>query len=206
MEGGRPRFRRRATAPRLLLLGSLVLAVWLSGLLWFAEQLPKKPSSDLSETQAIVVLTGGSGRLEEGLKLLAAGRAQKLFVSGVYRGVDVRQLLDLFQTSPGDLECCVVLGYEADDTRGNARETAAWMREGGLASLRLVTAAYHMPRSLIEFDRAMPEVRLISHPVFPANYRQDDWWRWPGSAKLLVSEYHKYLVARLRGILPGVLT
>jgi len=203
MEGGRPRFRHRATAPRLLLLAFLGLTIWLAGLLWFAEQLPKSPSDDLSETEVIVVLTGGSGRLEEGLRLLAAGRAQKLFVSGVYRGLDVRQLLDLFQTSPGDLECCVVLGYEADDTRGNAQETAAWMRDEGLISLRLVTAAYHMPRSRFEFDRVLPEVRLISHPVFPATYRQNDWWRWPGSARLVVSEYHKYLVARLRGVLLG---
>ena len=70
-------------------------------------------------------------------------------------------------------------------------------------SLRLVTAAYHMPRSRYEFDRLLPGARLISHPVFPATYRQNDWWRWPGSARLLVSEYHKYLIARLRGLLLG---
>ena len=75
-----------------------------------------------------------------------------------------------------------------------------------MASLRLVTAAYHMPRSRFEFDRALPGVRLISHPVFPATYRQDDWGRWPGSARLLVSEYHKYLFAHLRGMFLGVRT
>ena len=144
-----------------------------------------------------------SGRLEEGLVLLAAQHADKLFVSGVYRGVDVRQLLELFQTSPRDLECCIVLGYEADDTRGNALETGDWMRDQGFASLRLVTSAYHMPRSVLEFERTMPEIEIVLHPVFPKGYRPDGWWPWPASARILLREYHGYLVAVLRGPFVG---
>ncbi len=177
----------------------LAAAAWLLGLLWYAAQLPTAVSDAESKTDAIVVLTGGSGRLRQGLELLAAGRAHKLFVSGVYRGVDVRQLLDAFQESPGGLECCVTLGYQADSTRGNAIETAAWMRDQGFRSLRLVTANYHMPRSLLEFGRTMPDIEIVPHPVMPENFKQDDWWRWPGSASLMVSEYSKYLVASLSG-------
>ena len=76
-------------------------------------------------------------------------------------------------------------------------ETAAWIRSEGYTSLRLVTASYHMPRSLYEFRRLLPpEVAIVPHPVFPASFFLNDWWRWHGSARLAVSEYHKYLVAR----------
>ncbi len=180
-----------------------LLLLWGIGFLWFATVLPHEVGEPDRKTDAIVVLTGGSGRLHHGLELLAAQRAKRLFVSGVYRGVEVEELLKLSQQSPQNLECCVVLGYEADDTRGNAAETAQWMRQEGFASLRLVTASYHMPRSLLEFRRAMPDIEIVAHPILSANFRQDDWWRWPGSAGLLATEYSKFIVALIRGGLPA---
>ncbi len=198
-EAARPGHRRR----RLFSLGSLLLGIVLAGLIggfvWFVGELPPPPARPYTETDAIVVLTGGSGRLTEGLDLLAAGHAEKLFVSGVYHGVEVDELLRLARDAPQELTCCIVLGYDADDTRGNARETAAWMRANGYGSLRLVTAVYHMPRSLLEFRRRLPEAKIVQHPVFPASFRQDDWWVWPGTFSLLVSEYLKYVAAVLRG-------
>ncbi|HEY5597828.1 MAG TPA: YdcF family protein [Kiloniellales bacterium] len=173
----------------------LAVAAWLAGLVWFTAQLPTTVNDPTRATDAIVVLTGGSGRVLEGIELLAAGRARKLLISGVNPGVDMEGLLRFSQRSPAELECCVTLGYQASSTFGNAIETARWMGENDLHSLRLVTAAYHMPRSLLQFRRAMPEIEIIPHPVFSEHFRQDDWWRWPGSATLIVSEYSKYLVA-----------
>lgn len=196
-----PRARRRRIAVRALRIGLPVViavaAVWTGGLVWFAARIPPPGSGDTVRTDAIVVLTGGSGRLDEGLRLLSAKRADKLFVSGVYRGVDVAALLRLARQEPGSLECCIMLGYAADNTVGNARETAAWMKAEGYKSLRLVTASYHMPRSLMEFRRIMPGVELVPHPVFPARFKQSQWWRWPGTAGLIAREYNKYLMASL---------
>ncbi len=185
-------------------VATLVLGAWLVGLIWFATHLPAAVAEPTRQTDAIVVLTGGSGRIQQGLALLAEKRAKQLFISGVYRGIDVRELLRVSQQSPADLECCIALGYEADSTRGNARETAGWLREQGLHSLRLVTAAYHMPRSLLEFRRAMPGVEIVPHPVFPGHVKQRNWWRWPGSASLIIGEYIKYLIALARGALDGI--
>ena len=81
----------------------------------------------------------------------------------------------------------------------NAAETAAWVQDQGYLSLRLVTATYHMPRSLLEFRRTMPTVEIIAHPVFPETFKRANWWFWPGSASLVVTEYVKYLIAGLRG-------
>ena len=195
--------RRHGLVWRLTAIAGTCAVAWLAGLLWFATGLPSSVAEPERVTDAIVVLTGGSGRVHRGLQLLAEKRAKKLFISGVYRGVDVQELLRISQRSPGDLECCIALGYEADSTRGNARETASWMREQGLRSLRLVTAAYHMPRSMLEFHRVLPGAEIVPHPVFPEHVKQRGWWRWPGSASLIVSEYNKYLVALARGPFDG---
>lgn len=183
---------------RGLLAALLLGAAWLAGLIWFATSLPDLVEDPDSPTDAIVVLTGGSERLTTGIDLLRRKRARKLFVSGVYRGVDVAELLKLSRQKPEEVECCIVLGYVAESTEGNAVETAAWMRREHFSSLRLVTGGYHMRRSLLEFQSAMPEVRVVPHPVFPAKVKLEEWWRWPGTAHLIAVEYMKYLVALVR--------
>jgi uncharacterized SAM-binding protein YcdF (DUF218 family) len=188
-------------AIRVCVAGVLALALaWTAGFMLFAANLPREVADESSRTDAIVVLTGGSGRVDEGLSLLAQGRAERLFISGVYRGVAVADLLHVSEAAPQDLACCLVLGYEAGSTQGNAVETAAWAAAEQVGSLRLVTASYHMPRSLLEFRRTMPQVEIVPHPVFPAHVRQRDWWRWPGSAYLLAREYTKFLGAKLRAL------
>ena len=177
-------------------------ALWLAGLIWFAAGIPRAPAAPTAATDAIVVLTGGAGRLGVGFELLREGRAKKLFVSGVYRGVDVAEILRVSQQAPEALACCIAIGHSAVDTAGNARETARWMADEGFASLRLVTADYHMPRSLAEFRRAMPGVTLIAHPVSSDSIHVDTWWRWPGTASLIASEYTKHLVSTVIGA-PG---
>ena len=183
--------RRRVIA----VVSALLVGAWLAGLFVFADAIPRHAQQSRQKTDAIVVLTGGSLRLEQGLELLTEHLGAKLFVSGVHRGVDVQQLIDRSLRSPEIIDCCIVLGYAADHTAGNARETADWMAKQGYVSLRLVTASYHMPRSLAEFHYAMPTIQIIPHPVFPENVKVDEWWRWPGTAILIVGEYNKYLVA-----------
>src|SRR5579885_196570 len=195
----RPRLRRVALAG--VVLASLALA-WLGGLVWFASEIPTRVADPESTTDAIVVLTGGSERLDEGLALLAAGRAKKLFVSGVHRGVEVGELLRVSHHGKAELACCIARGHAADSTFGNAVETAQWMAAEHYRSLRLVTGAYHMPRSLLEFRRAMPTVTLVPNPVFPERVKQE-WWLWPGTAWLIIGEYHKYLGALARDALVG---
>lgn len=193
--------RMRSSGGRLLRSAIIALclaaASWLGGLFWFVSQVPSPAPPVADRTDAIVVLTGGSERLDTGLRLLAEGFAAKLFVSGAAPGVDLAALLRVARRPPKKLACCIAIGYRADNTAGNARETSEWMHEQGFTSLRLVTAAYHMPRSLLEFRRAMADTVIIPHPVFPPRFKREQWWLWPGTASLLTSEYNKHLVARL---------
>jgi len=167
------------------------------GFVWFAAR--PIPETQSKSTDAIVVLTGGRMRLQSGIDLLRAGKGRKLFVSGVNQQVDLDELLRISGNADW-ASCCTALGHDADNTLGNARETAQWMRQQGFRSLRLVTAWYHMPRSLLELDRAMPEIEIIAHPVFPDETSQEYWWASRSTVVLLASEYGKYLAALLRPV------
>jgi uncharacterized SAM-binding protein YcdF (DUF218 family) len=189
---------RRRTWARMAALVLFAAALWTGGLFWFASLIPDEVADTTTRTDAIAVLTGGRDRLSTGLELLSRDQAEKLFVSGVYRGVDVAKLLEMSRHSPKELQCCVEIGHSAGNTAGNAIETAAWMRRQGYRSLRLVTSSYHLPRSLIEFRAVLSDVSLIPHPVFHDRIKQDRWWAWPGTASLIISEYNKFLLAWVR--------
>ena len=152
--------------------------VWLGGFAWFVGSSLWVRVDRASPTDAIVVLTGGKMRLETGLELLEAGKAGKLFVSGVNPAVDRDTLLRALGPAAQREACCIVLGHAADNTVGNALETAVWMQQEGYRSLRLVTSWYHMRRSLLEFGRAMPRVRVVAHPVFARDSDPEGWRGW----------------------------
>ncbi len=57
-----------------------------------------------------------------------------------------------------------------------------------------------MPRSLLEFDRALPDIDIVAHPVFPDQVKQEHWWARRATAALLVGEYVKYLGALFRPV------
>lgn len=186
---------------RFMLSCALFGMIWLAGLLWFVHKIPERPSSNLAVTDAIVVLTGGKGRIGYGLSLLAEHKAHRLFISGVgeqatpadvVRSTIQRSNLPLF------LDKVIVLGYSATSTIENAMETAQWMRKENLRSLRLVTANYHMPRSLLEFRAAMPGITIIPDPVIPEGFNRNEWWQEEQSTRLALSEYNKYLLAKVR--------
>ena len=178
-------------------------AAWLAGFIWFAQTMPGDAPTDVTATDAIVVLTGGSERLGEGLKLLLQNRAAHLFVSGVHPGVTVEELLRVYHVDPARAPGDIAIGYRAGNTQGNAEETAAWMTAHGLHSLRLVTANYHMRRSLLEFSSAMPGIQIVPHPVFPEPVYPSRWWRSAQAVWVVGGEYNKYLVALLRILISG---
>lgn len=190
----------RRVKKRSILSVMLIIAClgWVVGLPVFVSTIPEHAAQTEEATDAIIVLTGGSLRLETGIALLEAGRAPKLFVSGVHRGVEAREIAGFAAKDPRFFECCVDLGHDAADTAGNATETALWVERNEIASIRLVTAAYHMPRALLEVEARMPEVRILPHPVFPERVKLNSWFRFPGTAVLVSIEYSKYLLAAIR--------
>ena len=189
-----PGFGRRIAHVMLL-----VLVVWLAGFLAFAAAIPATVRDAQQPVDAIVVLTGGDVRLAEGFALLDKGLAKKMLISGVSSGVDMPALLQTLNGTPQPtqavLDCCVTLGYDARSTEGNARESLRWLGENNFTTIRLVTANYHMNRSLLEFRRVMPQITITPNPVFPRQVQDPYWFAQPSTVFLLFNEYHKYLVA-----------
>jgi uncharacterized SAM-binding protein YcdF (DUF218 family) len=184
-------------------LACIFLVLWASGLVAFMHQLPVRAASPGTNTDAIVVLTGGSLRVDHGLMLLSQGLSNKLLISGVGQGTTLEEILAAHTSqavrqkiaAQGGL---IMLDYQAQTTQTNAEEVTKFVRAHAIRSVRLVTANYHMPRSVLELSRAMPQVHFFAEPVYPANFRRDQWWRHQTTRELVLSEYHKYWLARLR--------
>jgi uncharacterized SAM-binding protein YcdF (DUF218 family) len=171
---------------------ALALA-WLAGFVWFVR-LASAPADRVPHADGIVVLTGGSNRIEQGLRLLADGRAPRLLVSGVIPGTEVQRLARGAGIDPAQVAGQVTLGQSAISTRGNAEETVDWAARYNLHSLIVVTAFYHMPRALAELRRALPGTDLYPAPVQPDPPPAGDNGR---TLTLLASEYTKFLAVWL---------
>ena len=190
---------------RLAWLALAIVGLWVAGLATFVVLSLRVSDNVAAATDAIVVPTGGRLRLETGVRLLTAGKGKKLFISGVNQRVDRRELLRALGPVAEQEACCIELGHEADNTFGNAQETAEWMRREGYKSLRLVTSWYHIERGLLEFRRAMPDILIVAHPVFAPHVDPERWWGWHGALLLVVDEFHKYLAVWMRPALAAVL-
>ncbi|URW77035.1 YdcF family protein [Sphingomonas donggukensis] len=141
---------------------------------------------DARRTDAIVVLTGGAGRIPHGLALLEDKAAKRMLISGADPSVRPSELAAAYKVPRRLFTCCIDLGKEAVDTRSNGEETAAWVRSHKYTSVRLVTAEWHMPRARLELTKALGDgVEVIGDPV-PSN----------PAFGMLVREYNKYLVRR----------
>lgn len=190
--------RKKPRRARIIAILALLIALaWLIGLFMFVERIPRAPEN-ANVTDAVVVLTGGPGRIDRGVALLAEAKADEMLISGV--GPDVRRtdLISDSDLSDGILTCCVTLGRAARDTRENAIEAAGWAASRGISSIRLVTSDFHMPRSLLEFEHRLPDTQILPEPVSTHNIQLDGWWSRPGTALLLAGEYTKYLAIRLK--------
>lgn len=160
---------------------AFVVLAWLFGFLWFAIALPQP--MDGGRTDAIIVLTGSTGRIEHAIRVLEEGRAKRLLVSGVDREVKPREFAAQFGVSPRLLGCCITLGYQAYDTRSNAIEAAAWVAEHKAKSVRLVTADWHMRRAMLELSHETPGDVELKPDAVPSR----------PSLGVLFLEYHKLL-------------
>lgn len=204
---GQSRRRRlaRVAVRSLVILTLLAGAMAVAGFLYFADMIatlepPANPRAD-----AIVVLTGGSQRIDQAVELLRTGAGKRLLISGVNPATSGNQIRRNTQSSEKLFECCVDIGHDAIDTIGNANETARWISDNGYSSILVVTNNYHMPRSLLELHRINPGITFIPYPVVNSDLKNKNWLNDRMVLRIMVTEYAKSTVAWLR-TLSGAVT
>ena len=184
---------------RIILSVALVAAGLIAaGFVIFANQISGEQTHTLRKADGIVVLTGGTARIEAGVDLLAKGRAKRLLISGVNHSTTREELEKLFPKGRGLFRCCIDLDRRALNTIGNATETKTWAQARGFKSLIVVTSSYHMPRTMVELQRVMPEIEMVPFAVAPSYANLNKWWSDSDTARLLLVEYFKYIPALVR--------
>jgi uncharacterized SAM-binding protein YcdF (DUF218 family) len=187
--------RIRSFVVRLAVLCGVALILGFAGFVWL---LPEQQVALDRDADGIVVLTGGTSRITDALELLAAHRGKRLLITGVNPGTTTGDIAHQVVNYDRVLGCCVDLDYSALNTFGNAVETRRWTLEHGFHSLIVVTSAYHMPRALAELAHQLPDVTLIPYPVVSDRLRIEPWWSNGATTRLVLSEYLKYIFAKVR--------
>lgn len=165
-----------------------ILVLWAFGFLWFSVWLPTP--ADGETTDAVIVPTGGAGRIAQGLKVIERGQARLMLVSGVDREVTAEEFAIEFEVNDDTMECCVTLGFAAVDTRSNAAEIAQWVEDNKIKSLRLVTTDWHMRRAASELNRTLPDDVTVVRDAVQSE----------ASFASLFLEYHKLLAVWAAGL------
>lgn len=177
---------------KLLLLLLLPCLLWFAGLMAYTGIVTRLEPYQ-GDAEGIVVLTGGDGRVETGIRLLSRGRGERLLISGVHPDVKLSELLSMYHGAR-DLGARIDLGFAAQDTLGNADEAAAWVQHHRLQSLIVVTAHYHMPRALVHLGSQLPDVAIYPYPVVPKLFQDRKWFLNRAALRLLVDDYNKFLL------------
>lgn len=167
--------------------GSLLLLLYAIGFVLFAVTLGRPAAAAEPRTDAAVVITGGSGRIEQGVAVLRAGKAGRLLIAGADPSVIKPDLVRLLRLDRRLTACCVDLGSESVDTRSNAEEAQRWLARHRYRSYRLITSDWHMRRARYDFRKVLgDEYRLVPDAV-----------RTEPSFLTLFGEYNKYVLRRL---------
>jgi uncharacterized SAM-binding protein YcdF (DUF218 family) len=169
----------------------VLLAAYAFGFVVFVSNIPTGMNR-IDHADGIVALTGGDVRLMAAETLFESKVGKRLLISGVHPGTTKVAIKQLVNGGPR-FDCCADMGFQATNTRGNALEAGDWVREHRFHSLVVVTANYHMPRSLREFADVMPNVKLLPYPVQQADVDPQMWWSNGHVFRVLQGEYIKYL-------------
>ena len=165
---------------------ALILLGYAVGFILFAVTLGKPAPADL-RTDAVVVITGGPGRIEHGMDVLQQGKAKRLLVAGADPSVTKRDLVVRLGGRQRLLRCCVDLGSESVDTRSNAEESLRWLAKRKYKSVRLITSDWHMRRARYEFRKVLGSKYVL----------ETDAVRSEPSFLTLFGEYNKYVLRRV---------
>ena len=182
------------------LLGSLVvLGLALASFQKFVLTLPNDDTKLSAPIDGLVVATGGQLRIQKGVELLAGGKADRMLISGVGKGITkelLKENLAISNLQARFFDCCVEIEFTATDTNGNAQATFEWMQKHALDDILLVSANYHLPRAELIFKQYLPENSVYFQAVNPPDLKLSAWYSNWQTTRLLLKEYLKYIYVK----------
>ena len=169
----------------ILRLTALLLLLYALGFALFSVTLGHPAKTE--KTDAIIVLTGGAGRIERGIAVMKRGEAKRMLVAGADPSVTRDDLIRRLDGDARLVHCCVDLGSESVDTRSNAEEALRWIDRHHYRSVRLITSDWHMHRAAYEFRHQLKTRITLVPDALPTRPR----------FITLFGEYNKYVLRRL---------
>ena len=189
-----------------LLIFIIIFIYFCTGLLKYKEQVQSLTEYSIKEAENVVILTGGSNRIKEGLKLIKnfsklGSMNIDILISGTGKGftkLNVNKLLSKNDPLNIFIECCLELDNKSQNTRSNAIEILKWVNKNSIKQLILITSNYHMPRAVLEFKNKIPNLKIIKYPITPEKYNINNRIYSYETFSLILLEYCKFLIAKSR--------
>jgi len=178
--------------------GATGLILLVGGFVWFVSNIANEEVTLDTRADGIVALTGAAARIPDAIELLATNRGKRLLITGVHRATSSKEIARLTPLYTKYFTCCIDLDRTALNTLGNALETRRWAREHNFNSLIVVTSNWHMPRAMAELEHQLPDVTLTPYPVISEKVKSEPWWTSVDTARFLLAEYLKYILAIAR--------
>ena len=171
----------------------------------FKENILSFTQYNKKESPNIVILTGGTNRIKDGLKIIKDFRElkksnYKILVSGTGTGFTKNSLKNQLGSNfnPKLIQCCIDLDNVSKNTITNASETFKWTQKKNIKEFILITSNYHMPRAYLEFKNIMPNLKIHTFEITPKNHDIENWLNSYQTFSLVFTEYCKYIIASLR--------
>ena len=184
---------------------SCTLAIFFIELFFFKEKVLSFQKYNNTKSANIVILTGGTNRIKDGLNIInhfdKSKRTNfKILVSGTGKGFSKNSLIKQIgpNFNPKLIECCIYLDSVSKNTFTNAIETSKWANRNDLKEFILITSNYHMPRAILEFKNVMPNHKIYTFPITPRKHNIKEWMSSYETFSLIFKEFCKYIVSNLR--------
>ena len=188
-----------------IILITSILTYFSIGIIEYKEKIVLTVKYISGNSSNIVILTGGTNRIKDGLKIInkfeqASTFDNKILVSGTGKGftkLSLEKKLN-FNFDLNLIKCCVELDSISTNTYSNAYETLKWVKKNNIKEFILITSNYHMPRAFLEFRNRMPNLKIVTYPITPKKHNINNWLNSFETFSLIFSEYFKFLIANLR--------
>ncbi len=162
---------------------------------------------DAAKIDVVLCLAGGKGRIPAAVELWqklksirASGQAPVLFLSGVGLHANEETLIEqgiAKEVVRSMRKEEVVFENVSTNTFENAEIFTSFQRQKQWKNVVLVTAGYHMRRSLDILRKTIgTDVNIYSYTVGAENFDRNGWHRDPYAVRVTMIEYIKWLFYR----------